>query len=361
MDAAVFQTPFLAPERSARQVFQWCVDQAVVHDLAGYTEYWVGEHATQTWESIPNPELVIGAAALQTERIKLAPGAHLLPYHNPGSLAIQVAFLTQVLQGRYILGIGAGAYPADGALRGVTDMSVNHPMMLECLDLMEKVWAGEPFHEQGTYFAAGFPESTPGHPLRSHILPYGGKVDIGCTGLSPNSPSIRLAGERGWLPLSVYAGDEFLQNHWDTYKTAAEGAGRTADRSAHHVVRDVVVADTDAEAKKLALEGGMGRAWGEYLLPVYKQFGILQGLIKDPSTTSMDDVDLDYLAEHVWIVGSPETCIEKFQACFDETGGWGTHMLYSHDYIDNPEPWNESVRRFAQEVAPKVSLPSTVS
>lgn len=357
MEAAVFQTPFLAPERSAKECFRWCVEQATVADEAGYTEYWLGEHATQSWESIPNPELVIAAAALQTERIKLAPGAHLLPYHNPGSLAIQVAFLTQVLEGRYILGVGAGAYPADGALRGVTDMSVNHPMMLEALDLMEKVWAGVPFHEDGKYFSAGFPTAPEGHPFRNHILPWGGKVDIGCTGLSPNSPSIGLAGQRGWLPLSVYAGDAFLANHWETYKSAAEGAGRTADRSIHHVVRDVFVADTDVEAKKLAIEGGMGRAWGEYLLPVYKQFGILKGLIKDESM-SMDDIDLAYLAEHVWIVGSPETVIEKFQACFDETGGWGTHMIYSHDYIDNPEPWNESQRRFAQEVAPKIMLPS---
>ena len=30
MDAAVFQAPFLRPERSARQVYSWAVDQAVV-------------------------------------------------------------------------------------------------------------------------------------------------------------------------------------------------------------------------------------------------------------------------------------------------------------------------------------------
>lgn len=360
MEAAVFQTPFLAPERSAKEVFSWCVDQAVVHDQAGYTEYWIGEHATQTWESIPNPELVIAAAANQTTQMKLCPGAHLLPYHNPASLAIQVAFLTQVLEGRYILGIGAGAYPADGALRGMTDLSKNHKMMIEALDLMEKVWKGEPFQEQGEFFSAGYPDEVPGHPLRSDLRPYGGKVDIGVTGLSPNSPSIRLAGERGWAPLSVYAGDAALANHWDTYRTAAEGAGRTADRSVHRVVRDVFVADTDAEAKKLAIEGGMGRAWSEYLLPVYKQFGILNGLIKHPDVDPAT-VDLEYLAEHVWLVGSPETVTEKLQACFDETGGWGTHMIYSHDYIDNVEPWNESVRRFSQEVAPKVKMPTSAS
>ena len=55
MDVAMFQTPFQRPERTARQVFDWAVRQAVDADQAGYKEYWIGEHATLNWESIPNP------------------------------------------------------------------------------------------------------------------------------------------------------------------------------------------------------------------------------------------------------------------------------------------------------------------
>lgn len=356
MHAAVFQAPFLRPERSAREVFSWAVDQAVLHDQAGYTEYWVGEHATRSWESIPNPELVIAAAAGQTERIKLAPGAHLLPYHNPATLAVQVAFLSQVLEGRYLLGVGAGAFPDDAAVRGLGSLAANHRMMTEALDLMERVWRGEPFRHQGEFFAAGFPEAVDGHPFRDHLLPWGGKVDIALAALSTNSPSIQLAGRRGWIPLTIYVGDEVMQEHWDIYKTAAQLNGHPADRSIHHVVRDVFVADTDKEARRLAVEGGMGRAWSEYLLPVYRDLGLLRGLLRDDSM-SLDDIDLDYLAEHVWLVGSPETVTDKLQSCFDRMGGWGTHLIYSHDYLDDPDPWNESVRRFAEEVAPHVTVP----
>ena len=42
----MFQTPLVAPERSASEVFNWAVSQAVVADQAGFTEYWIGEHAT---------------------------------------------------------------------------------------------------------------------------------------------------------------------------------------------------------------------------------------------------------------------------------------------------------------------------
>ena len=353
MQVAMFQTPFMPPTRTARQVFRWAVEQAVVCEQAGFSEYWIGEHATQSWESIPNPELVIAAAALNTEKIKLAPGAHLLPYHQPGSLALQIAYLTQILEGRYILGVGAGAYPADGAVRGFKDLSENHRMEIESIEIMRKVWEAKPFRHEGEYWNAGFPEEDPTHPFRD-IRPYGGHVEIGVTGLSPRSPSIAFAGTNGFLPLSVYAGDDFLKSHWADYSQAASDAGRTPSRSVHHVVRDVFVADTDAEAKKLAIEGGMGQAWATYLLPVYKRFGIAAGLVKhegmDPS-----DIDLEYLAEHVWLVGSPETVTAKLQEFNDGVGGFGTLMPYSYDYIDAPEAWNHSLHLLGTEVAPRIT------
>lgn len=52
MKFAMFQTPFMRPTRSPREVFDWAVDQAEACDRAGFTEYWIGEHATMTYESI---------------------------------------------------------------------------------------------------------------------------------------------------------------------------------------------------------------------------------------------------------------------------------------------------------------------
>jgi alkanesulfonate monooxygenase SsuD/methylene tetrahydromethanopterin reductase-like flavin-dependent oxidoreductase (luciferase family) len=109
------------------------------------------------------------------------------------------------------------------------------------------------------------------------------------------------------------------------------------------VVRDVIVAETDAEARKMAIEGGIGRAWKEYIKPTYERFGVLKGLLHDPSVDPAD-VDAEYLAEHVWITGSPETVRQKMEHWFDGIGGlFGTLLIYSHDYIDNPEPWERSM------------------
>jgi alkanesulfonate monooxygenase SsuD/methylene tetrahydromethanopterin reductase-like flavin-dependent oxidoreductase (luciferase family) len=350
MKFAMFQTPFMRPTRSPREVFDWAVDQAITCDQAGFTEYWIGEHATMTYESIPNPELVISACARETEKLVLAPGAHLLPYHNPGSLAVQVSWMTHLLQGRYILGVGAGAYPSDATIRGMKDLTANHRMVIESLELMHKVWANEPFIEEGEFFSAGVPEEMPGHPWRD-LTPYGGKVDIAMAGLSPNSPSLTFAGNKGWIPLSVYAGEAAIANHWQTYSAAASSAGHAVDRSILRVVRDIIVADTDQEALDLAVNGGVGDAWRNYLMPVYKQFGLLEAMLPG---MDMADVDIDTLAEKVWIVGSPDTVAEKLAGVLERTGGWGTTLVYSHDYSDAPEAWNHSLQLLTSEVAPKL-------
>jgi 3,6-diketocamphane 1,6-monooxygenase len=380
MDAALFHVPLMRPDRSARHVYEWSVRQARDAEDAGLSEMVVGEHATQAWESVPNPELVIAAAALQTERIRLAPMAHLLPYHNPASLAIQVGWLSQILQGRYFMGMGVGAYPNDATLRGLPDMSQNHRMQREALEIMKRIWAREPFMFNGEFFKAGFPAPEDeavalgagasselydvnehsvieGQHLQSDFSPWGGKIDIAVTGISRDSPSMRLAGENGYMPFTVYSGQEVLRSHWRQYEEGAQSAGLTPDRSLHHVMMDVFVAETDREARRWAIDGALGYCWQEYLLPIYKRHGFLQGYLDDAGA-SESDVDMEFLADHVWVVGSPQTVIEKLGAIFDATGGWGTILVQAQDYSDTPDPWNESLRLLASEVAPHVSLPS---
>jgi 3,6-diketocamphane 1,6-monooxygenase len=365
MDIAMFQTPQQPPDRTPKEVFRWALRQATDADEAGFTEYLVGEHRTLHWESIPNPELVLAAAAEQTERVVLGTGVHLLPYHHPAVLAVQTAWLSHVLEGRYLLGVGAGAYPSDAALIGLPDISQNHAMMEESLEIMEMVWKDEPFKFEGKFWTAGYPEPEVGvvggaHEEWRSLAPYGGKMNMALVGLSQRSPSIKRAGELGFIPMTVYVGTPWVREHWDAYEEGAAAGGHPAERSAHHILRDVFVAETDAEAKRLSMEGPIGRSWREYFLPTYRRFGLLEGIRHDPSV-DVDDIDLAYIAEHQWIIGSPETVTEKLQEFQEATGGFGTLMIYSYDYADEPEPWVESMNRLAKEVAPQVSIPDLVA
>jgi len=83
----------------------------------------------------------------------------------------------------------------------------------------------------------------------------------------------------------------------------------------------------------------------------------MQGLLADPSH-NVEDVDAAYLAEHVWITGSPETVTQKINDWQGSTCGFGTMLIYSHDYLDDSKLWDEFMRRLAQQVAPKITVPS---
>ncbi|NYE21511.1 LLM class flavin-dependent oxidoreductase [Microbacterium immunditiarum] len=352
MKFGLFQTPFIHPERTARQTFHWAVEQAVQAEVAGLDEAWVGEHFTNAWENIPNPELVLAAAVERTERITIGPAAHLAPYHHPGHLASQAAWMSNIAEGRYILGLATGLNPFDGLLHGVEPTADKLAMTLESLDVMEKVWSGEPFEHDGTYWKSSLPEVPIEVQRMRSLRPFGGSLTVALGGASPGSTSIKVAGERGLAPMSFGASAAIIADHWRTYVTSARAAGREApkDRSQHRVTLTMVVADTDAEAMSIVRDGPIARTWLEYMVP-HEQRRAQRSNVKpvwDLNAT------IDELAREQMYVGSPETVAAKLNEMVEATGGWGTTLVLGHDFMDDPARWNESLRLIAEEVRPRV-------
>ncbi len=322
----------------------------------------IGEHYTLAWENIPFPEVIIGAAAPLTKQIRFAPMAHLLPYHDPVTLAIRVGWLSQVLEGRYFLGVAPGGHHTDAIAHGVDNVAELMAPMLESLEIMEKIWAREPFRFQGKYFKGGFPgpDDMPGYDVEiADNGPWGGreKMEIAVTGLSAPSRSLEFAGQRNYSPISFFGGLDQMKSHWQTWAQAMETEGRVPERRRFRVCRDIFIADTDAEAKRRAIASGLGKSWEHYLMPIYRKFNLLQGLIDDSGMDiGVNDIGMDFLAEHVWLCGSPATVIAKLQRMAEHVGDWGEICVNSHDNIDEPAPYFESLERLAKEVVPHVGF-----
>lgn len=352
MKFGLFQTPFTRPDRSARDGFRWAVDQGIAADQAGIDEFWVGQHFTIPWEPIPNPELVLASTLRETERITVVPGAHVLPYQHPSYLAAQTAWLSNIAEGRYLLGVATGVTPLDARLFGHKDLSENFAMTVESLDIMEKIWSGEPFEYVGKYWSATVPDNLD-RPMRS-LRPWGGTMPVAIGGASPNSTSIALAGARGLMPLSFGASPELIANHWQTYLKGAEEAGHEPllDRRAHRVTMDVFVADTDAEAERIASEGPIAAAWKGHLIPNEQSRAKRAGV--EPVWDANADM-IDIVRRHM-VVGSPDTVVEKLNDLVDRSGGWGMTLIFGHDFMNDPAPWNHSLELLATEVGPKVGI-----
>lgn len=353
MKFGAFMMPNNPPHRGTLDAHRHNLDYICFLDKAGYDEVWVGEHYTTPWEPCPSPDLLIAQAIDRTTSIKLATGAFLLPYHHPAELAQRIAYLDHMAEGRLIIGVGAGGFPGDWQLFNVDAMAgQNREMMAESLEIMIRLWTStEPFRHKGKYWTVQRPADEP--PTRFHLHPYQKPhPPIGITALSPNSPTMKLAGSAGYIPLNIGLSNQYLKDNWKIVEQAAHEAGREADRSLWRLGRDVLVADTDKEAMRRALEGPIGMVWGQYLLPLFTQFGML-GVMKHRPDVADADVTLKYLAEFNWLVGSADTVADKLAAAVHESGGFGCLLTMGYDHLDHFDQWRESKRAFIDEVAPR--------
>jgi alkanesulfonate monooxygenase SsuD/methylene tetrahydromethanopterin reductase-like flavin-dependent oxidoreductase (luciferase family) len=353
MKLGLFLMPSHPPERDLKAGQEYDLEMLRLADRFGYSEAWIGEHFTSPWEPNPAPDLLIAQALMQTKQIKLAPGAHLLPYHHPAELACRVAFMDHLAQGRYMLGIGASGLPSDWQLFSVDGIKgETRDMTRESLDIMLKIWESDGGLEyNGKYWKVNVPGPMLG-TLRHHLKPFQKPhPPIGIAGFSPGSETLKLCGERGFIPLSLNLSPAYVATHWDAVVEGAKRTGRTPDRGEWRIVREIFVADTDDEAFKGCVRGAMGRMMSEYLLPLFANFGFTKYLKHDESVPDAD-VTPEYLVDHGWLVGSPRTVTRKLGEMYEELGGFGTILLFAFDYADDPAPWFKSMRLLAEEVLP---------
>ena len=356
MKYGLFLMPSHPPERDLFQAHQWDLDCLSLADRLGFDEAWIGEHFTSPWEPIPAPDLMIAQALMRTSRIKLATGVHLLPYHHPAELAHRVAYLDHLAQGRFMFGIGSGGLPSDYALFNVDGMGGEHrDMTRESIDIILKLWENQgPFEYKGKYWNVNLPEPMFG-TLRYFLTPYQKPhPPIGVASVSMGSETLKIAGERGFIPMSLAFNREYVVSHWDAVEEGAKRSGLKPSRADWRITRDVYVADTDEEAYAAAVNGMLGRVWRDYLLPLFAEFDLTH-VIKHESSVPDEDVTPEYMAEHVWLIGSPDTVEKKLRQLYEMCGGFGTLLTLIYDNMENQAGWEKSMNLFAQEVMPRLA------
>ena len=356
MELGLFTMPSHPPERGLYDGHQWDLQVLRWADELGYKEAWIGEHHTAPWEPHPAPDLLIAQSLMETKNIRLGPGGFLLPYHHPAELANRVAMLDHMAQGRLNFGVAASGLASDWAMFNVDGNAGQHrDMTRESLDIILKLWTEEgPFDYQGKFWnvsKTGVMYDT----LRPHITPLQKPhPPIGVAGLSQRSETLKIAGERGFIPMSLDLNASFIKTHWEAVEEGAARTGRTPDRAEWRVFREVFVAETDEEAWRWSVGSMMGRQMREYFLPLLNSFSLTEYLKHDPDVPDAD-VTPEYCAEHNWLIGSPATVAEKLEKLYDELGGFGVLLVYCFDYSENPAAWHTSMRLLAEDVLPRVA------
>jgi alkanesulfonate monooxygenase SsuD/methylene tetrahydromethanopterin reductase-like flavin-dependent oxidoreductase (luciferase family) len=364
MKYGMFLMPNHPPGRNMYDGIQQDLQEIEWLDELGYEEAWVGEHLTAPWEPIPAGDLLIAQALARTSRIKVCSGGYIPSFYHPAALALRIAQLDHMAQGRYILGIAAGTQPTDWALTGIDGANGKHrDAAYEAVEIMRKMWTEHVGHEwkyEGEFWTVENILEING--FEPHIRPYQDPhPPIAIAGLSPSSGSLAYAGREGFLPMSVFFNNEVLKSHWEVYSDAAEQAGRVPDRRDWRINRDIFVAETDEEAMDYVLNSNQSQVWLEQYLPAFRQFEWLDHVKHDPSILD-EDVDVPYLAENHWLVGSPDTVAEKLRALQDDIGDIGMILGTHYDWgtLEDPFAHADIYRRhldlLANEVMPRFQV-----
>src|SRR5436189_50025 len=290
--------PLHPPGADPARTMEEDLEQLVTLDRLGFEEAWIGEHFTAMWENIPCPDLFIANALARTQTIKLGTGVSCLPNHNPLMLAQRIAQLDQMARGRFYWGVGSGGFPGDFEMCGLDPKS----------------------GEQRGITRAG--------------------LDLGR--------------ERGYIPMSInFVPPRILRTHWASVEEGAARTGRVADRSTWRIARDVYVADTNARARREALEGPLARDYRDYFLPLLGKIRGREMLKIDPAMPDAD-VTLEYLLDNIWIVGDPDTVAARLAKLGDEVGGFGTLLVIAHEGRPRAA-WERSMVLLQEQVLPRVA------
>lgn len=144
-----------------------------------------------------DPWVMLTAAAMRTERIKLGTMITPISRRRPWDLASQTTTLDNLSNGRVILSVGLGALDTGFAAFGeATDRKIRAELMDEGLDIVTGLWKGQPFSYNGKHYhissTSFFP---PPPPVQQPRIP------IWVVGAWPREKSMaRVAKYDGLLP-----------------------------------------------------------------------------------------------------------------------------------------------------------------
>lgn len=359
MQLGMFMQPVHDPARDLTEVLQQDRETILLADRLGYTECWVGEHISATVEPITSPLVFLATLIDGTQQIKLGTGVFCLAQKHPATVAAEAALFDHLAKGRFLMGIGPGGLSTDLELFGAQDPTVRAERTLESIDMILKIWAQDPPYDlRGKHFNVKISDVSRrefgvGCIPRPYQLPH---PPLAVSLLSPDSANARIAGQRGWIPISgaAFVQPRYVRSHWEQFAKGAHETGRPADRAIWRVCRSIMVFPSDAEADDyLANPKGPFNFYFRYVMSSFGQRNMLH-LVRPDGREQDASVDWLDIARSQVAHGSPRRVLDQLVHLCDRLGGFGVLIALAHEW-DNPAVCRRSMELLAREVMPKLS------
>lgn len=140
--------------RSEYRAYQKVLEQAVLADRVGFHALWsVEHHFLEEFSHCSNPEILYGAIAARTEKLRLGFGVRLMPkpYNHPVRTAEAAAVLDLISNGRVYFGTGRSASRQELEGFGI-DPHETRDMWLEAVKAVVGCWTNDEYELDGKYW-----------------------------------------------------------------------------------------------------------------------------------------------------------------------------------------------------------------
>ena len=280
------------------------LEEVVRGEELGFDSVWMEEHHSVVDHYWPSPLPVLAGFATRTSRVVLGTDILVAPFYHPVRLAEDVALLDVMSNGRFILGLAIGYKPDEFALYG-TEMQKRGARFEEQLAIMKALWTREAVSFKGAYYSVEGklepkPVSKPHPPVW-----VGGWGDITLRRAATLADS--------WVP-GPTADLGRLLNSKRQFLAHRGSAGRGAPPAEWPLTRDVIIADTDKQARELAER--------HIMISYRKEYA---GGWKHPFIDGSIATDLDALMKSRFLIGGPDQVITALTPFVKEYGL--THLI----------------------------------
>lgn len=344
------------------------LDQLVLADELGYDFLGINEHHYNAYGLMPSPNLIGAALSQRTEQADIAVYGNVLPIRdNPIRVAEEYAMLDNLLDGRLRCGFVRGI-PSEYVAYNVNP-DESRPRFEEAWHLIVNAWQREdPFDWDGEYYTYDDvyiwprPVQQPHPPLwmpseSEESLDWAAQHRVPISVITRTTSEIASTFEKyreiarnsyGWSPSEAYFGPARPVFVGETTESARE-------RVASH-----------AEYFYNTLFGGLFRAAAMQQVgdSEYRETNALEyrEAVADVAADRFLSFDFDREIENgEFIVGDADHVVAEIERQYETMGGFGYFLgLFQFGTMPN-DMVTENLRRFAEEVAPRLDSISTAS
>lgn len=357
MNLSYFIQPVHPLNRDYGQVLQEDINSIILADQLGYEEAFIGEHFTDSAEPVTSCLMFIARVMPETKNIKLGSGVVNLPVYHPAMIAGHVAMMDQLLDGRFIWGIGPGGLPSDIEVFGNAEIDRNLKMVEVFDQILEIWWGEEPIKIRGQFASFSTertfkPEIGQGIAPKPLTRPH---PPVVVTALAPYSRGITLAAERDWHPISC----QYVQSHWiathlPKYLEGLKNAGKPQDPRGWRVAKCIFVADDETTA--VAYARAPNGPYGHYFSNLMSKLsgGGKIGLFGTYPDQPESEITLEQSLETQVIAGTVDSVVDQILKLREEIGEFGTLVYTGIDWVD-ADLGKRSMVLMAEEVMPRIN------